>query len=140
VDWEVMAERPIEPKTHLALDMDWMTALLVVIFSAFGLLWTLATARLVLIGAPVKLRITWEAVSLLLAFVWFAFQSRDRVAKFGCGLLGVVFGSRVLLAVFHASTEIQALNAQVMRVVELVVLVGFWIYLAHWFKQRIKRV
>jgi len=135
-----MTERPVEPKTHLALDMDWMTAALAVIFLAFGMLGTLATARLVLIGAPVKLRITWETVFLLLAFAWLAFQSRDRVAKFGCGLLGVVFGSRVLLAVVHASVHIQALNAQVMRVVELVALVGFWIYLVHWFKQRIKRV
>ena len=135
-----MTERPVEPKTHLALDMDWMTAALAVIFLAFGMLGTLATARLVLIGAPVKLRITWETVFLLLAFAWLAFQSRDRVAKFGCGLLGVVFGSRLLLAVVHASVQIQLLNAQVTRVVDLVVMVGFCIYLAHWFKQRIKRV
>jgi hypothetical protein len=135
-----MAERLIERKTHLALDMDWMTAALAAIFFAFCLLGTLATARLVLIGAPVKLRITWETVFLLLAFAWLALQSRDRVAKFGCGLLGVVFGSRLLLAVVHASVQIQVLNAQVMRVVDLVVMVGFCIYLAHWFKQRIKRV
>jgi hypothetical protein len=135
-----MAERLVEPKTHLTLDIDWMTAVLAAIFFVFCLLNTLVTARLVLIGAPVKLRIRWETVLLLLAFAWLAFQSRDRVAKFGCGLLGVVFGSRLLLAVVHASVQIQVLNAQVMRVVHLMVMVSFCIYVAHWFRLRIKRV
>jgi len=40
----------------------------------------------------------------------------------------------------HASIEMRAKNAEVMRVVSLVLYVGGLFYIANWFKLRIKRV
>ena len=139
MDGEVVTEQLTEPKTHLALDMDWITLALGAICFAFCLLTMGAMARRVLIGAPIQVRITWETVFLFLAFTWLALRSRERLMKFGSGLLGTVFGSRFILAVFHASAQIQVMNGQIMRVVELVVMAGFCFYFAHWFKERIGR-
>jgi hypothetical protein len=129
-----------EPETHLALDTDWMTAVLAAICFAFCLLTLVATGRRVVINAPVQLQVTWDTVFLFLAFTWLAIHVRERITRFGCGLLSVVFGSRLILAVVHASPQIQVLNGQIMRVVDLVVTVGFCLYLIFWFKQRIKRI
>jgi hypothetical protein len=135
-----MAYESTESKKHLALDTDWMTALFAAVCFMFCLMSVVVTTKRVLTGAPVQMQVTWDTVFALLAFTWLAFQTQERVAKFGCGLLSLVFGSRLILKVVHCSDQIQALNGQIMRVVELLVTVGFCFYLGLWFKQRIRRV
>jgi hypothetical protein len=140
MDGALMLEHGTEPKTYLGLDMDWITAA----FAAFCFVLCLVTmvvkARHLLIGAPVQVPVTWDTGFLLMAFAWLAVLSRERITRFACGLLSIVFGSRVILWVVGASTQLQVLNSQVMRIVELVVMVGFCFYLVHWFRHRIKRV
>jgi hypothetical protein len=140
MDGEVMAESVKQPKGHLALDMDWMTGVLGVICFGFCLLGSVAMARRVLTGAPVEVRITWQTVFVLLASVWFAIQVRGRAARFVLGLLVISFGSRIILALVHASAQTQVLNAEIMRVVNLVVVAAFYFYIVSWFKDRIRRV
>jgi hypothetical protein len=135
-----MAKQSTEPKTHMALDTDWMTAVFVAFCFVLCLLTIAATTRHVLIGAPVKVQVTWDTVFLLLASGWLALGSRERVTKFLCGLFSIVFGSRLLLAVVHASAQIRVLNGEIMRVVELGAMVSLCFYCAHWFRQRIRRV
>jgi hypothetical protein len=140
MDRELTVQHGAEPKTYLGLEMDWITAAFVAFCFALCLLTTAVTARRVLLGAPVHLQITWDTWFLLILFGWLAVRSRERVTRFACGLLSIVFGSRVILFIVRASTQLQVLNAQVMRAVELVVMVGFCYYLVHWLRHRIKRV
>ena len=128
-----------EPKTHLALDTDWMTAILAAFSFLLCLLTVVATTRQVLIGSPAKVQVTWDTWFLFLAFGWLALQVRDRITKSGCVLLSIVFGSRLVLALVRVSLQVQVLNAQILRVVELVVMMALCYYLARWFKQRIRR-
>jgi len=79
-------------------------------------------------------------VFLLLASSWFAFKIHARMARFALGLLAISSGSRLFFTAVHASVQTQILNAQIMRAVGLVVMAGFCVYIAYWFKQRIKRV
>src|SRR6266496_1134714 len=125
---KIMVESRSEAKTQLALDTDWTTAAFAAFGFAFSLLTIGATARSVLIGAPVQTRIKWETVFLFLIFAWLAIRLRERVTKFGCILWTIVFGSRIILAIIHASAQIQVINGQIMRVVDLLVMVGFCFY------------
>lgn len=140
MDGEVMTDEVAEPKTHLALDTDWMTALFTGACFLLCLLISVATIRQVLISAPVKVRVTWDTWFLFLGSAWFAIQVKERITRVGCILLSIVFGSRLVLMLVHASFQIQGLNAEIMRVVELLVEVGICYYLANWFKQRVRRV
>jgi hypothetical protein len=135
-----MPEPLIQPKGHLALDMGWRTAALCAFFFGFCLLATGAGVWRVLTGAPVGLRITWQTVFLLLASAWFAFKIQARTARFALGLLAISSGSRIMFAVAKASVQTQILNAEIMRAVDLVIMVGFCAYIANWFGQQIKRV
>ena len=135
-----MTDEVTEPKTHLALDTDWMTALFTAACFVLCLLISLATIRQVLIAAPVKVRVTWDTWFLFWGSAWFAIQVKERTTKFGCISLSIVFGSRLVLMLVHASFQIQILNAEIMRVVELLVEIGICCYLANWFKQRTRRV
>jgi hypothetical protein len=136
----MMTEKVTEPKMHLALDTNWMTAVFMAFCFVLCLLTIASTTRHVLIGSPVEVKISWETAFLFVAFGWLALQMRERITKFGCVLLSIVLGSRLILALFHSSLEVQTLNAQIMRVVELVVMIGFCYYLARWFKQRVRRL
>jgi len=133
-----------ETKSHWALDTDWMTATLLVLFFLFCALVSVVTAWGILTGTPVKLsnpaRVTWQTVLLLGACVWFGFQVRGRIERFVLVLVGLGPASHILLAIMHASIEMRAKNAEVMRVVSLVLYVGGLFYIANWFKLRIKRV
>jgi len=120
--------------------MGWRTAAVGAFFFGFCLLATGAGAWRVLTGAPVGLRITWQTVFLLLGSAWFAFKIQARTARFAFGLLAISSGTRILFAGIHASVQTQILNAQIMRVVDSVVMVGFCVYVAYWFKQQIKWV
>ena len=135
-----MTDEVTEPKTHLALDTDWMTALFTAACFVLCLLFSVATVRQVLIAAPVKVHVTWDTWFLFLGSAWFAIQVKERRARLGCILLSIVFGSRLVLMLVHASFQIQILNAEIMRVVEVLVEVGIYCYLANWFKQRTRRV
>ncbi|GEM_PF-2432025 len=135
-----MSEPLAQSRGHLALGMGWRTAAVCAFFFGFCLLDTGASAWRVLTGAPVGLRITWQTVFVLLASAWFAFKIQARTARFALGLLMISSGSRILFAGVHASMQTQILNAQIMRVADLVVMAGFCVYIAYWFQQRIKRV
>jgi hypothetical protein len=113
----------IQEKTHLALDTDWMTAAFIAFCFVLCLLTIAATTRQVLVGGPVKAGVTWDTVFLFLAFGSLALRVRERIMKFGCVLLSIVFGSRFVLALVHTSLQIQLFNAQIIRVVELVVMI-----------------
>jgi hypothetical protein len=131
---------PLAQSKGLALDMDWRTAAVCLFSFGFCLLATGAGTWRVLTNAPVGLRITWPTTFVFLASAWFAFKIRDRTARFALGLLAISFGSRIIFAVTHVSVQTQILNAEIMRVVDLVVIAGFCVYIAYWFGQRIKRV
>ena len=135
-----MTDEVTEPKAHLALDTDWMSAVLMAFCFVLCLVISAATTRQVLIGASVKVRVTWDTWFLFLGSAWLAIQVRERITRFGCLLFSIVFGSRLVLTLVHASFQIQILNAEIMRVVELLVDVGICCYVANWFKQRIRRV
>jgi hypothetical protein len=135
-----MPEPLAQSKGHLALDMGWRTAALCAFFFGFCLLATGAIAWRVLTGAPVGLRTTWQTMFLLLASAWFAFKIQARMARFALGLLAISSGSRIIFAAAKACLQTQILNAEIMRVVDLVVVAGFCVYIAHWFGQQIKRV
>ena len=140
MDREVVADELTKPKAYLVLDTDWATAALSAVFFVFCMLATGATARHIFSGVPVQVRVTWHTVFLFGAFAWLAIWLPERLTRFGCGLLTLAFGSRIVLAITHASAQIQVLNGEIMRVAELLVMVGFCIYIAHWFKRRIKRI
>jgi hypothetical protein len=140
MDGQVMADESMEPRTQLALDTDWGTAMFTAFVFVFFLLALVVTARHVLLGAPVKLGITWGTWFMFLGFTLLAIRLRERIVKFLCVLIGVMFGSRLFLSLIHASFESQVLNGEIMRVVDLLVDVGFCLYIASWFKQRIRRI
>ncbi len=136
-----MAELQTEPKGRLALDMNWMAAACGVIAFGFCLIATLLMAWRLLTGAPVvEVRISWQTVLVALFGVWFMIEVRERTARFLIGLLVLASGSRLMLAALRASAQTQFLNAQIVRVIDLVVMTGLCAYIAYWFKQRIKRV
>jgi hypothetical protein len=135
-----MSERRAETKTHLALATDWMSAAVAAMCFAVFLVSLVGRARQVLLNSPVRVNVTWEAPLLFVVFIWFAIQSRERIPRFGAGLLAIELGSRIAFAVVHATTQTQVMNAQVMRVVDLAVMIGICIYIASWFKHRIRRV
>jgi len=135
-----MADESIEPKPHLALNTDWITAVFMAFCFVLCLLTIVSTTRHVLIGSPVEVKISWETVFLFIAFGWLALQMQERVTRFGCVLLSIALGSRLVLALVHSSLQIQLLNAQIMRVVELIVMIGFCYYLARWFKEHVRRI
>jgi hypothetical protein len=130
----------MQAKGHLALDMGWRTAAVGVFFFGFCLIAIGVSAWRVLTGAPVALRVSWQTGFLLLVSVWFVFKIHVRIARFALGLLAISSASRIAFAVAHASMPTQVTNAQIMRVVDLVVLAGFCVYVAYWFGQRIKWV
>jgi hypothetical protein len=136
----MMSEPLTQSKGHLAFDMGWRTAAVGAFFFGFCLLATGAGAWKIVTGAPVGLRITWQTVFVLLASVWYVFKIQDRTARFALGLLAISSGSRIMFAVAKASVQTQILNAQIMRVANLMVMAGFCGYIAYWFKQQIKRV
>jgi hypothetical protein len=128
-----------QTKGAVAFDMGWRTALLGIICFGFCLLATVLTARRVLTGAPVELRISWRTVFVLLASAWFAFKVQVRMAQFAFGLLTLSFGSRIVLAVAQASAQTQILNAEIMRFVDFLIMTGLCLYVADWFRRRVNR-
>jgi hypothetical protein len=135
-----MSDPTVEAKTQLAFDTDWITAVLAAMIFVVFLVFAVGRARQILLNSPIKVNVTWETVLLFLAFTWFTVQLRERVPRFGSGLLAIELGSRIAFAVFHASTQTQLMNGRVMRVVDLAVTTGICIYIASWFKHRIRRV
>jgi hypothetical protein len=135
-----MTEPLAEPKGRLALDMSWITAAWGVIAFGYCLLATVAVAWRLLTGALVEVRVSWQTAVVVLFGAWLMIQVRERTLRFGLGLLVLASGSRLMLAALHASAQTQILNGQIMRAVDLVVMAGLCVYIAYWFKQRIKRV
>jgi hypothetical protein len=135
-----MTESVTEPKRRLALDMGWRTAAVFALFFCFCLLaagislWSIFTA------APVSLKISWQTFFALLMASWGAWKFEQRIARFGIGLLVLSFSSKVLLASFHAPIDMQVFNAEIMRVVNVLLLVGICVWIILWFKPRVKRV
>jgi hypothetical protein len=126
-----MSKLAAESKGYWALDTDWLTAVLSGFFFLFCLLALATGFWRVLTGAPVATHITWKILFLLLVSVWLtvrAVRHGYRTAQFAFGLLSLSFGSRIILAVLHVSVETQILNADVMRVLDLLVMAGFCIY------------
>jgi len=111
-----------------------------VFFGAFCLLATVGTARRVLMGTPVKVPVTWQTVLICVAFILLALQVKERVSRALCALLGVTFGSRILLAMAHASLDTRILNAQIMRVVETAILATVCLETVYWLMKRLKRI
>jgi hypothetical protein len=114
-----------QPKGHLALDMGWRTASVGALFLGFCPIAIGVSAWRVLTGAPVELRVTWHTAFLLSVSVWFAFKIHVRIARFALGLLAISSASQIAFEVAQASVQTQVLNAEIMRVVDLVVMVGF---------------
>jgi|SRR5579864_1593752 len=135
-----MTDGATETKTHLALDTDWMTALFTGACFVLCLLVSVATTRQVLTAAPVKTGVTWDTWFLFLGSAWLAIQVKERIMRSGCIFWSIVFGSRLVLVLAHGSFRLQILNAEIMRVVELLVDIGICCSLANWFRQRIRRV
>jgi hypothetical protein len=135
-----MEESTSEPKTQLALDLGWRTATVFAFFFCFCLLaagiglWRIFTA------APVSLKISWQTFFALLMASWGAWKFEQRVARFAVGLLVLSFGSKLLLAALHASIDVQVLNAQIMRAVDALILIGLCGWIVVWFKPRVRRV
>jgi hypothetical protein len=135
-----MAEPLTEPKGRLALDMGWRTAAVGIIGFGYCLLATVSVAWTLLTGAFAEVQVSWQTVLVVLFGAWLMIEVRERTLRFGLGLLVLASGSRLMLAALHASAQIQILNGQIMRAVDLVVMAGLCVYIAYWFKQRIKRV
>jgi hypothetical protein len=135
-----MVEPLIEPRKRLVLDTDWMTAALAAVCFLFCLFGAVAVGWRVFTGAAVSLRITWQTGFALIFGTWLATQVRERASRFAVGLLVLSTGSRILLALVHASSAIQTSNSEVARVIDLLLMVGFCHYILRWLRTRLKRI
>jgi hypothetical protein len=135
-----MAEPTSEPKTQLALDMGWRTATVFALFFCFCFLAAGISLWGIFTAAPVNLKISWQTFFALLMASWGAWKFEQRVVRFGVGLLVLSSSSKVLLAGFHAPIDAQIFNAEIMRAVNVLLLIGLCVWIVVWFKPRIKRV
>lgn len=135
-----MLEPPTEPGKHLVVDTDWVTASLATICFLFCLLGAIAVGWRVFTGAAVSLRITWQTGFLLIFSIWLAVRAGKRALRFAMGLLAFSAGSRILLTLVHASKGVQTSNAEMMRVMDLLLMVGVCLYILRWFRDRLKRI
>ena len=138
-----MTKSVVEPKGHWALDTDWITAALTGFFFLFCFIALAGMSWKVLTGAPVTIHITRTTWFLLTVCMWLtvrAVRAQARITGFAFGLLSVSFASRIILAALHVSIETQAVNAEVMRVVDLLIMAGFCIYVVLDFKRLLKRI
>lgn len=127
-------------RSHLALDTGWPTAAAFAVFFCFCVLATAIGVWRIFTGAPVSLKVTWETGLLLAAALLPAPKIEYRVARFAAALVALSFGSQILLAGLGASHFVRSVNAEIMRVVDTAVLAGLCVWIAIWFKQRIRQV
>jgi hypothetical protein len=135
-----MTEIAAKPKRDLVLDMDWISATLGLVFFLVVSAAVAASAWRLWRGVPAQVQVTWTTVFNLLWSGWLSFAIKVRPARFALGVLSLSFGSRIAFAVVHLALETQTVNAEVMRVVELLIMVGFWLCIPYWFWKQLKHV
>jgi hypothetical protein len=133
-----MDELAPKRKREIVIDADWMTAVTACIFLAFCMLSIAVGMRKVLAGAPVNLQLRWESVLGLAMSAWLAFQFRERLLRFLLGALAASIASKGFLKLIHASLQLQVVNAEIMRVVDLIAMTVFCLYAFRYLKPRIK--
>jgi hypothetical protein len=135
-----MAEPTAQPKKHFALDTDRGGA--IGMAGAFMLcaLFALRALFEIVRNTPPGITVTWHTWLLMGACIFGLFETRDRWFRTICLILALSSATRVLLRVFGATVEMQLANAALLRVIDLMLLVGGCIYIPYWFKSKIRYV
>jgi len=135
-----MTESNPETRTRLALDTDWLTAVMAT-FALLILLGAMAgSVRGVAEQSSARLGISLRTVGLALVCIWPFITIHARLLRLGFALFGIASGSKALLYFAHVSLPAQMQNAQVMRMVEIVACLCFVVYIVHWFRTKIRYV
>jgi hypothetical protein len=135
-----MIEADPQTRSRLALDTDWLTAvmtalaLLILLVALAGSVWGMVQQW------PVRLLVSWRTAVLALVCIWLFMKIRPRLLRLGFALIGIVSGSEALLYIAHASLPAQMENAQIMRVVETVACLSFLVHIVRWFRAKIRYV
>jgi len=135
-----MAESVTEPKTHLALDTDWRTAVSMASLLLVCALLTISRVRQILHGHWSPGRLVWQTWVVLAMCAWCAIRVRERRVQIVCLLVAVGPASRVLLWLAHASIETQLANAAFTQTIGGFLFLGTCIYVVWWFKSKIRHV
>ncbi len=135
-----MSDNLPEGKKQIALDIDWQSAALSLIFFVFMLLAAYGTARRVVARSAVETQVTWVTIIYFLLSAWGAAITRNRIVKYACGLFCFGIAIRIILRLAHASDTVQVFNAEVLRVIYLVIMIGLCVSIPLWFKRLIKHV
>jgi hypothetical protein len=134
-----MSEVTDDKKSALVLDTDWVTAVALVLGSMLCGAAAIYSAKRILAGVPATTQVTSQTW-LLLAVAGVLFASvRNRTVRFGLSLLALSAISRIALSAAGASMLVQRENAEVMRVVMIVVLAGACVYAIVWLTRKVQR-
>lgn len=135
-----MVESATAPKKHLALDTDWMSAVIAVCaFFIFGLLGA-AMARAMLQGKVSIGVVNWWTPLLVAGSIYLAIESRDKL--FRVAILSYAVGpvSRTALWLERASAQTRSMNEIFVRCVDIGLFLGVCVYAVYWLKTKIRHV
>lgn len=137
---EVMAQAMTEPRKHLALDTDWLTALnvsfglLFSILAAIGVTWSLLHTAIKAVSP------SWSSPFLAAFLIYWAAKDSNKV--FRTSLLIFALGpiSHIVLWLVRASTETRVLNEVFIRCSWIGLCFVGCLYAIYWFSSKIKYV
>jgi len=135
-----MADAAAAPKKHLALDTDWMSAVIALcaIF-IFGLLGT-GTAWMILQGKPAVVSFAWWTPLIAVGCIYSAVVLRDK--RLRIVLLIDVIGplSRTVLWLARGSADTQLANEIFVRWIDTGLYLAICAYAVYWLKTKLRHV
>jgi phosphatidylserine synthase len=135
-----MSESLASPKKHLALDTDWMSGV-VAAFGFFicallgvGIVWTTVRGTFHA-GLP-----SWRTALLAAGFIWLGARESDRSFRILMFSLAGVKTLRLILWLSGASNQTLVINEVLARWIESGLYLAICVYVAYWFKTKIRYV
>lgn len=135
-----MVESGTAPKKHLALDTDWMSAVIALCaLIGFGLLgaamvWTMLQGKLS-VGA-----VTWWTPLLAAGFIYSAIEFRDKLFRVAALICSIGPVSRTALWLGRASAQTRLTNEIFVRCIDIGLFFGLSIYAVYWLKTKLRHV
>jgi multisubunit Na+/H+ antiporter MnhG subunit len=135
-----MAQAMTEPKKHLALDTDWLTALnvsfglLFSILAAVGMTWSLLHTAIKAVSP------SWSSPFLAVLLIYVAVKDSNKVFRASLIILAVSPISHIVLWLFRASTETRVLNEVFIRCSWIGLCFVGCLYAIYWLSSKFKYV
>ena len=135
-----MAESLTEPKKHLALDTDWLSALgaiwLFCLFAFFGA----GTIWMLLRGTLKPTPVSWVTPLLAGTSIYFGIRIPEKLFKIAAFVFAIGPVSRIILWLVGASTDTWLINEIFIEWIFALWCLAACIYVIYWFRTKITHV